>query len=104
MKNKCQRFRELGGVLQPICSCGSCWSDYFDLNSGKYHAARLALEETNEATVRAAEVIMLTKGMTKNNEVQILDLPRKQWIEAQADRFIKALKFRVRLDQKREAA
>lgn len=100
MRRKCQRFRELGGVLQPICSCGSCWSDYFDLNPGKYHAARLALAEQGEATVREAEVIMLTKGMTKDKVDQEIAPEHRQWIEVQADRFMKALKFRVRLDEK----
>lgn len=97
MKQKCKRFRELKGVVQPICSCGGCWQDYFDWNNGKYHAARLALDEQGEEFVRQAEMTMLIK------DHEVVTPERMAWIKAQTERFLKALTFRVRLDEKLEA-
>jgi hypothetical protein len=103
VRNKCRLFRQFGGYLQPSCSCGYCWDDYFDVNPGKYHAARLAFEQMGEDTVYKGQTIMLTRMLTDGDETKELDPQQLVWIEQQTGRFMKALTRRIRWDKKMEA-
>jgi hypothetical protein len=76
---------------------------YWDVNSSKYHAARLALDEMGENTVWQGQTIMLRRQLTDGRPDKQLSTPELVWIEQQTGRFLKALTYRIRLDKKAAA-